>query len=66
MRLPGTLRLVCSVTGNTVSVLEAKDGALRTLITYTDPMGLVCGRAGIDASGDGMGFDRVFVGPAEQ
>ena len=42
------------------------DGNRIQLITFTDPMGLICGRVGIDASGDGVGFDRVSVRQADE
>ena len=61
MPLPGTLRLICCVSGNTITVWEMIDENRIQLITFTDPMGLICGRVGIDASGDGIGFDRVSV-----
>ena len=64
--LPGMLHLVCRLSGNTITVWEMIDGNRMLLITFTDPMGLVCGRVGIDASGDGIGFDRVSVKQADE
>lgn len=66
MPLPGTLRLICRVSGSTVTVWERIGGNRIQLLTFTDPMALICGRVGIDASGDGIGFDRVSVRQADE
>ncbi len=66
LSMPGMLRLICRVWGNTVAVWEIIDGKRILLIAFTDPTALICGRAGIDASGDGIGFDRVAVRQADE
>ena len=58
--------LICRVSANTITVWEMIDGNRIQLIAFTDPMGLICGRVGIDASGDGIGFDRFSVRQADE
>lgn len=61
MRFPSVLRLICQVRGNTVTVRrETKQGS-ELLLSYTDPMAPVCGRAGLDAAGDGIGFLNLSI-----
>ena len=42
------------------------EGKKNLLLAFTDPLALICGRVGIDASGDGIGFDRVSVRQADE
>ena len=65
MPLPGTLRLICRAMGNRIDVWTETGGNRTLLLTCTDPLALICGRVGFDASGDGIGFDRVTVLPTD-
>lgn len=55
----GQQRYVFRAEGNTITVL--RDG--ETVFCYTDPVALPCGRIGIDAVCDGLGFAELSVHP---
>ncbi len=61
MRFPGRLTLLCRVQGNAVSVFRIEAQAEIPLISIVDPMAVPCGRTGIDASGDGIGFAALRI-----
>ena len=56
----GLLSLTLRVRGSHILVLQ--DGA--PVMAFTDPMALPCGRVGIDAICDGMGFESLALCPA--
>lgn len=58
---PGQMTLVCRAEGNRITVQRETAVGTVTLIDVVDPMGLPCGRVGIDASGDGVGFESVEI-----
>ncbi len=53
------LPLVFRAEGSTLTVLREGD----VLLQYTDPMALPCGRMGVDAVCDGIGFESLSVHP---
>ena len=61
LRFPGRLTLLCRVQGNAVSVFRIEEQAEIPLISSVDPMAVPCGRTGIDASGDGIGFAALRI-----
>ena len=61
MALPGKLRFICQALDSQITVWLDRGGEKVQLICFTDPMALICGRAGIDASGDGIGFEQVLL-----
>lgn len=58
---PAKLSLVCKVKGDTIVVSLKTDAGLQVLIHATDALALPTGRMGIDARGDGIGFEAVTV-----
>ena len=58
-RFPANLKLICRAEGNRITIWQEKDAGRVLLLSYLDPMALPCGRMGIDASGDGIGFLNV-------
>ena len=56
---PATLKLICRAEGNQITVWQENDAGSVLLLSYLDPLALPCGRMGIDASGDGIGFLNV-------
>jgi|GEM_PF-1412486 len=61
MALPGVLKLVCRVQGNRISVLRETAAGEMPLLCCVDAMAIPCGRVGIQATGDGIGFEAVRV-----
>ncbi len=57
----GRMALVFRAQGNTITV--CKDGEV--LLQCTDPVALPCGRIGIDAVCDGIGFEALSVHPVK-
>ena len=58
---PSRMRLICRVQDNQITVWQETDDGTLLLLSYTDPLALPCGRMGIDASGDGIGFWTVQI-----
>lgn len=59
------ITLICRVQGSDISVYQETDMGNRLLLTARDPIAHVCGRAGIDAGEDGIGFRSVAVEAVE-
>ncbi|MBE5786168.1 MAG: hypothetical protein E7324_01355 [Clostridiales bacterium] len=61
MAYPHALAIICQVEGSEIRVWQETDLGRRLMIHYTDPMALPCGRIGIAAAGDGIGFESLIV-----
>ncbi len=61
MALPDRLDLICRAQGNRITVSRVTESGEALLISCTDAMALPCGRVGIEAMGDGVGFESVSV-----
>lgn len=56
-----TLTLLCRVRGSQISVLRETEVGTQLLLCVTDPRALACGRIGLDARGDGIGFVSLSI-----
>ena len=61
LSLPARLTLVAQAAGNRISVWRENAGARELLLTAIDPMAIPCGHVGLDAQGDGIGFEAVSL-----
>ena len=58
---PDALSIVFGVQGSRIMVWEQTNHGMRQIFDVIDPMALLCGKAGFDATGDGIGFEAVKV-----
>ncbi len=66
LEFPAVLSLICRVQGSRVAVYRVTPLGEQLLLEAADLFALPCGKVGIDARGDGIGFLNVSVGEIKQ